>query len=311
LAIWSLWPAGRRWGVWAFQTALFLPLLLNGWADFRPSPSTNFDYASNSSPLPQITEKIKPFRLLFDNSHMGYPIEVAGKRYILNFPQNASCALGLKNIGGYNPLILQAKKDLAPLAMQPAVQLNAMKGIITQKDQGDIPGFKKEIYSPYFLYVYQKPLSLVYAPSEVQVIPDPAKLLETLARPNFDLSQTVLFPEPPPSKPLGPEGRAEEGFHYELLQDKADSQDYSIATNRNGWVVFTEVNYPGWTARVDGNPTEIRTADHLLRALYLETGRHQVEFHFEPSWRRPLFEGLLLWLILTLGTWRFLPQRTS
>ncbi len=281
-----------------FQVALIFPLFLNGWSDFIPSPSSNFDYEKNSGPIKEIADRLRPYRLIFDNSHMSYPVQIQGKKYFLNYPQNAACALKIKNFSGYNPLILQAKKEIGTLGMEPLICWGAIKGILTQQNHGEIPGFKLESFPPFLLYEYQKHISYVYTPSEIQVIPDPQKRLGILSKPNFDLSKKILFSEPPPLRIKNPTDIV---MRYQIGKDGVDEQSFVIDLNQESWVLFPEVMYPGWKAWSDGEPIPIFVADHLLRSIYLSAGHHQVEFRFEPNWLRPIQMGLVLWLLITLG----------
>ena len=50
-----------------------------------------------------------------------------------------------------------------------------------------------------------------------------------------------------------------------------------------GTLVLSEVMYPGWLVRVDGQEAELKTAHDLLRAVPLEAGEHRVEFLFRPT----------------------------
>lgn len=142
----------RRAGSLWFFVALTFPLLFNGWGDFEKGPSTNFNFDRGSRAVMAAADSVKPGRLIFMTNEMYYPIEVGGKKYALNYPQNAACALGIKNFGGYNPLVLQTKRDIGNLPMATAMQLGAVGGILTQADHGPMPGFKKEAYPPYLLY---------------------------------------------------------------------------------------------------------------------------------------------------------------
>ena len=49
-----------------------------------------------------------------------------------------------------------------------------------------------------------------------------------------------------------------------------------------GMLVLTDTFYPGWVARVDGEPREILRANYLFRAVSLEAGRHRVVFRYQP-----------------------------
>jgi FkbM family methyltransferase len=235
--------------------ALTLPLLLNGWADFARGPASNFDYAGKSKAILAAAESVKPNRLIFMNGEIFYPIEVGGKKYAVNYPQNAACALGIKNFGGYNPLVLEAKREIGTLPLPVAVQVGSVGGILTQINHGTVPGFKLESYPPYLLYRNQKPLSYANAPTA--------------------------------------------SLQCRLEKEEIDHQTFSIELNKDHWVFFCEMMYPGWKAWVDGQPSPIESGDFNRRSLFLSAGHHVVEFKFEPAWWTPIRIGLALWCLIT------------
>ncbi|MBI1763744.1 MAG: YfhO family protein [Acidobacteria bacterium] len=55
-----------------------------------------------------------------------------------------------------------------------------------------------------------------------------------------------------------------------------------IETNadRPAVLVVSEAHYPGWTARLDGQPTAIYATDYLLRGIVLPAGQHRVEMRY-------------------------------
>ena len=66
---------------------------------------------------------------------------------------------------------------------------------------------------------------------------------------------------------------------------------------------------PGWSATVDGQPTNIFRANGLVRGLVVGPGRHRVEFVYAPAsfrWGAGL-SGLAL---LVVGFLVFPPRRT-
>ncbi len=49
-----------------------------------------------------------------------------------------------------------------------------------------------------------------------------------------------------------------------------------------GFLLLADTYYPGWRARLDGEPTPLYQADYLFRAIYLPPGDHLVAFSFLP-----------------------------
>jgi uncharacterized membrane protein YfhO len=48
-----------------------------------------------------------------------------------------------------------------------------------------------------------------------------------------------------------------------------------------GWLVVTDLDYPGWQVRVDGKDSQIYRGDYVFRALPLTPGDHRIEFVFK------------------------------
>jgi hypothetical protein len=50
-----------------------------------------------------------------------------------------------------------------------------------------------------------------------------------------------------------------------------------------GRLVLSEIAYPGWVVRVDGDPSSMVIVDGLLRGVQLEPGDHRVSFLYRPA----------------------------
>jgi hypothetical protein len=85
----------------------------------------------------------------------------------------------------------------------------------------------------------------------------------------------------------------EKGFDTSLLAqagpDRVEITDYTpmrvvvrAELGGGGFLVLNDVNYPGWQAFVDDQPSEIYQANYIFRAVYLPAGRHTVEFVYRP-----------------------------
>ncbi len=63
---------------------------------------------------------------------------------------------------------------------------------------------------------------------------------------------------------------------------KPNELTYEVNSGKGGIVVFSEIYYPGWTAKVDGKGATLGRVDYILRALNLPAGKHEVVLTFKP-----------------------------
>lgn len=69
-----------------------------------------------------------------------------------------------------------------------------------------------------------------------------------------------------------------------LIENKPPYMKYESNSSTDGLAVFSEIYYPkGWHALIDGKESEILRADYVLRALNVPSGKHTIEFKFEPK----------------------------
>jgi hypothetical protein len=76
-------------------------------------------------------------------------------------------------------------------------------------------------------------------------------------------------------------------------------------TTRPSLLVMSEVTFPGWRAKVDGQEVELLRADYLLRAINLAPGKHDVDIYYRP---RTLVVGAAITIataliLLVLAVW--------
>lgn len=66
-----------------------------------------------------------------------------------------------------------------------------------------------------------------------------------------------------------------------------------------GVLILSDAVYPGWTARIDGDPSPILPVDHLFRGIALPAGGHEIEMDYEPlHLRSSLWVSLITALFL-------------
>jgi uncharacterized membrane protein YfhO len=96
---------------------------------------------------------------------------------------------------------------------------------------------------------------------------------------------------------------------YRLEAYEPTRLELVVQVSRPGWLLVTDRWAPGWRARVNDVPTEVRPADFLYRAVPLPAGESRVRMTYEPAtlpYLLPLSWGTLAAVALvSLGSaWR-------
>jgi len=67
------------------------------------------------------------------------------------------------------------------------------------------------------------------------------------------------------------------------LSTTSNRQEYQVKGNpTQSWMFIADTWYPGWQAKLDGNPIELYRADYVFMALKVPTGDHRVELVYDP-----------------------------
>jgi hypothetical protein len=88
----------------------------------------------------------------------------------------------------------------------------------------------------------------------------------------------------------------------EIISDHVEKIDRTagkimVTAEGPGTLVLSEVYYPGWQARVNGQPAEINTTHSIFRSINLTAGQHSVVFEYIPV---RVYAGLAISLIAVI-----------
>jgi hypothetical protein len=70
------------------------------------------------------------------------------------------------------------------------------------------------------------------------------------------------------------------------IDDAGIKRSYSVSAVTDSVIAFRPLYFPGWIARVDGNPVEIGPNPQGNTQLHVEPGEHTVTLSFEDTWPR-------------------------
>jgi hypothetical protein len=214
-----------------------------------------------------------------------------------DFDQNGGMAFGQRSVFGYDPLVLQRYETFiasrSDFRARTYDLLNARYLITAASlEESDDPDAPRLVLDQSDVHVYERPAALprAWITSRVEVLDD-AAMLARIHESDFDPRTTALL-----NSPLGCENTvAGEAGQVEIVAYEGNRIVAQVAGG-GGLLIFSEVDYPGWRATVDGNVAQLVRADYLLRALCVPAGVHRVELIYDP----PLVKAGLVVTVLAL-----------
>lgn len=102
------------------------------------------------------------------------------------------------------------------------------------------------------------------------------------------------------------ESEPAKNYQIEVNQIDEQSAELTVGLENDGFLVFSDVYYPGWKATVDGENKDVKLINGFLKGVYLTRGQHSVRFYFKPDdfvmgARLSLFGITLTGLLLASG----------
>jgi hypothetical protein len=202
------------------------------------------------------------------------------------FPENAGLRHGFQDIQGYDPLILKRYVEYVNRSQQvppdnkvvnmhyirsvdnPLINMLNLKYIVDCQSNTIT---KRTAFFPRAFIVHE---ALVKAESEV---------LDYMMGEEFDPMKMVVFSNAAgvPKATPPPDGEKDQEM-CSIVSYDADEITVDAKLNSPGFLVMSEIDYPGWQAYVDGKMTPVLTANYLFRTVSLEPGRHHIRFLFNP-----------------------------
>ncbi len=181
-----------------------------------------------------------------------------------------------KSIGGYHGAKLKRYQELIEHQigknnMSVLNMLNTKYFIVQTKDgKGPVPQTNPDaLGNAWFVKGYK-------------IVPNADA--EMAALDNFNPAQTAIIDQRFASKVAKLDTTiADSGSIIKLVAYAPDDLKYEYQSSTDRLAVFSEIYYDkGWDAFIDGKPADYLRVNYVLRAMVVPTGKHNVEFKFEP-----------------------------
>lgn len=209
---------------------------------------------------------------------------------------NSSAAYRLRGLSCHNPLFPSgflgiAEKTGAKIdvfgqeysqEISPLTAVAAVKNIVSLSpiDRGDL---KLKYLGKGNIYIYEdtKALPRAYFAEKARLaLSSDTDLLE-LDKKDVLAGNTVVLTSPLPT--IGGMSNTKEPSTVKIDKDEPCKIELSLELKDAGYVVLTDINYPGWKAYLDGKEEQIQLANHAMRAVACQPGSHKLVYRYEPG----------------------------
>lgn len=168
--------------------------------------------------------------------------------------------------------------------------------------QATLPPWNRLLSSDIKLYENTAVLPRAFLVAQAVGAPDDAAALALLRDPAFDPHRTVvLIPEGEPNVEAH-RTQQEAAGEARIVSYTAERVEMAVNAPAAGYLLLTDAYYPGWTAAVNGTPTEIMRANLIFRAVRVPAGESRVVFAYQPEWwPGALLAGAAAWALWGLA----------
>jgi hypothetical protein len=202
-------------------------------------------------------------------------------------PGHAACVAGFNEVGGVTPIRVGAYQDFVKqVPREVRWQLLNVKYVVTWRSVLDdhlgrpvdatLLDQQGEGKDATYTYRLSEEHPRAWIVHEVAVQPDRGAIFTALAAPDFNARQLAYVPTPIAVE----SNQATESISIVAAQPDRLALEAVLTTP--GLLVLSEVNYPGWTATVNGASVPIMEVNGLLRGVLLPAGQAHVEMIFQP-----------------------------
>lgn len=137
-------------------------------------------------------------------------------------------------------------------------------------------GARSQQSGPAYWIEREAALPRAYAVRDVVVEADPERAMRLLHTSDFDLRRRVIVDRPIDG--LHPSGASADAV--EITTYAAERVSLSASCASPCLVVLTDLDFPGWHAELDGQPTPIVRVNELFRGVRVPAGAHEIAYQY-------------------------------
>lgn len=131
----------------------------------------------------------------------------------------------------------------------------------------------------HYLYKNLDVLPRAHLVSNVISTNNKQEMLEAL-KDNFDAKKYIILEKQPKNLQNNNSSKFSE---ISIIKSNPNELNLKVNLTSPAFLVLSEIYYPGWTAYDNEKKIEILNANFLFRSLYLQSGKHNIAFAYNPA----------------------------
>ena len=167
----------------------------------------------------------------------------------------------------------------------PLLDLLNMKYVLYPKDyELNIPKLENVFTGDHYsVYLNKNVIPRTFFVEKAEFIESQNDLFDLMKNKNFDFSKQVLLSEKKPPEEYLDTPSTNTNAEVTIEGSNPNGMNLKVKTGSSGWIVIGNAYHDGWKAFVDGKETPVYPAYHLLQALHVEKGEHDIVLEFFPQ----------------------------
>jgi len=224
------------------------------------------------------------------------------------FQPNASMPLHLYNITGYDPMILKRYHEFTNIIQklpeddfgQTSIRIKNLNyekflkllnvkyifidndfkkyqlnmkhfGAVVNSRLGHLLMFKD--YLPRFMFV-----------NNSSIAKNAIELKNNLLDNNFEPNKYVLLETDQSPMALDASTNLKNNYKIDIIKYFPNEVELEVVVDKEGYLVSSEVYYPGWKAFIDDKEAKIYRSNYAFRSIFIPSpGKYRIQFKFEPE----------------------------
>jgi hypothetical protein len=171
----------------------------------------------------------------------------------------------------------------------PVLDLLAVRWVVTRATPGDLSHTDAIDRNPVLAargdYIYERPSAMPVLRTIClqHVADDVAAQAYVRKASRAQLESTAVTPDAVPPRLCGPSERKGQAARVRAFRIGVSQVSAVVDAQQPSGLLLSEIDYPGWQARIDGGRAPLLRLDGGLMGTVVPAGRHQVRFSYTPD----------------------------